>query len=66
MALAFPGLLLALVIVARLGPSLDNAIIAMGLVSVPVFACQFSISTNSPHRGKIYFGSAIILQRLKD
>lgn len=36
-ALSFPGLLLALIIVARLGPSLDNAIIAMGIISAPGF-----------------------------
>jgi len=35
--LAFPGLLLALIIVARLGPSLDNAIIALGVISAPGF-----------------------------
>lgn len=35
--LAFPGLLLALVIVARLGPSLRNAIVAIGLISAPGF-----------------------------
>lgn len=35
--LAFPGLLLALVIVARLGPSLSNAILAVGLLGAPGF-----------------------------
>ncbi len=35
--LAFPGLLLALVIVARLGPSLANAILAVGLLAAPGF-----------------------------
>ncbi|MBM4456833.1 MAG: ABC transporter permease [Chloroflexi bacterium] len=35
--LAFPGLLLALVVVARLGPSLSNAIIAVGLLGAPGF-----------------------------
>jgi len=35
--LAFPGLLLALIIVARLGPALDNAIIALGIISAPGF-----------------------------
>jgi ABC-type dipeptide/oligopeptide/nickel transport system permease subunit len=35
--MAFPGLLLALIIVARLGPSLRNATIALGIVSVPSF-----------------------------
>jgi len=35
--LAFPGLLLALVVVARLGPTLTNAIIAVGLLGAPGF-----------------------------
>ena len=35
--LAFPGLLLALVIVATLGPSLVNVMIAVGIGSVPIF-----------------------------
>ena len=35
--LAFPGLLLAIVLVARLGPSLHNAIIALGIVGAPAF-----------------------------
>ena len=35
--LAFPGLLLAVVIVARLGPSLDNAVIALGIIGAPAF-----------------------------
>lgn len=35
--LAFPGLLLALVIVTRLGPSLANAILAVGLLGAPAF-----------------------------
>ncbi len=35
--LAFPGLLLALVIVSRLGPSLQNTVVALGIVSAPGF-----------------------------
>jgi peptide/nickel transport system permease protein len=35
--LAFPGFLLALAIVATLGPSLENAMIAIGIRRVPVF-----------------------------
>ncbi len=35
--LAFPGFLLALAIVAMLGPSLENAMIAIGIRRVPVF-----------------------------
>lgn len=36
--LAFPGLILALAITAALGPSLFNAMIAIGVVSVPRFS----------------------------
>ncbi len=36
--LAFPGILLALAIVAILGPGLLNAMLAVGLSSIPVFA----------------------------
>jgi len=36
--LAFPGLILAVAIVAALGPSLTNAMIAIGVVAVPVYA----------------------------
>ncbi|WP_024821549.1 ABC transporter permease [Aminobacterium mobile] len=36
--LAFPGMLLALAIVAMLGPSLVNLIIAIGIYSIPQFA----------------------------
>ncbi len=35
--LAFPSLLLAIIIVARLGPSLQNAVVALGIVGVPSF-----------------------------
>lgn len=35
--MAFPGLLLAIVLVARLGPSLTTTIIALGIVGVPSF-----------------------------
>jgi len=36
--LAFPGLILAIAIVAALGPGLRNAMIAIGIVAVPVYA----------------------------
>ncbi|MDA8217984.1 MAG: ABC transporter permease [Dehalococcoidales bacterium] len=36
--LAFPGIILALAITAALGPSLTNAMIAIGIVSIPTFA----------------------------
>jgi len=35
--LAFPGVLLALFIVATLGPSLDNVMIAIGIAAIPSF-----------------------------
>jgi peptide/nickel transport system permease protein len=35
--LAFPGILLAIAIVAILGPSLQNALIAIAVVNIPVF-----------------------------
>jgi len=35
---AFPGLIMALVIASVLGPSLTNAMIAIGIVLIPVFA----------------------------
>lgn len=36
--LAFPALILAIALVAALGPSLKNAMIAIGLVQIPVYA----------------------------
>jgi ABC-type dipeptide/oligopeptide/nickel transport system permease subunit len=36
--LAFPSILLAIVITASLGPSLENAMIAIGVIGVPAFA----------------------------
>ncbi|EFO80318.1 binding-protein-dependent transport systems inner membrane component [Oscillochloris trichoides DG-6] len=35
--MAFPGLLLAIVFVARLGPSLNTTVIALGVVGIPSF-----------------------------
>jgi peptide/nickel transport system permease protein len=36
--LAFPGLILAIALVAALGPGLRNAMIAIGIVAIPVYA----------------------------
>ena len=36
--LAFPGLILAIAVVAALGPGLRNAMIAIGIVAVPLYA----------------------------
>ncbi|MFT4037159.1 MAG: ABC transporter permease [Thermomicrobiales bacterium] len=38
MLLAFPGILLALAIIAALGPSLPNVIVAVGIGTIPVYA----------------------------
>ena len=36
--LAFPSLLLAIVIVTASGPSLINALLAIGIVAIPIYA----------------------------
>lgn len=36
--LAFPSILLAILMVAAFGPSLNNAMIAIGIVSIPIYA----------------------------
>lgn len=36
--LAFPGILLAIVIVSTLGPGLNNALIALGIAAIPYYA----------------------------
>lgn len=36
--LAFPSILLAIMLVAFLGPSLENAMLAIGIISIPVYA----------------------------
>jgi peptide/nickel transport system permease protein len=43
--LAFPGILLAIMMVAFLGPSLENAMIAIGVISIPVYARLVRSST---------------------
>jgi peptide/nickel transport system permease protein len=43
--LAFPGILLAIMIVAVLGPGLDNAMIAIGLANIPTYARLVRAST---------------------
>jgi ABC-type dipeptide/oligopeptide/nickel transport system permease subunit len=35
--LSFPGLLLAIVLVARMGPSLNTTVVALGIVGIPSF-----------------------------
>ena len=48
--LAFPGMLLALIIVSRLGPSLENTVIALGIVGAPGFYRVARSSTISARR----------------
>jgi ABC-type dipeptide/oligopeptide/nickel transport system permease subunit len=43
--LAFPSILLAILMVAVLGPSLENAMIAIGVVSIPIYARLVRSST---------------------
>jgi peptide/nickel transport system permease protein len=45
--LAFPSILLAIMMVAFLGPSLQNAMIAIGILSIPVYARLVRSSTLS-------------------
>jgi peptide/nickel transport system permease protein len=43
--LAFPSILLAIMVVAFLGPSLQNAMIAIGVISIPIYARLVRSST---------------------
>jgi peptide/nickel transport system permease protein len=43
--LAFPSILLAIMLVAFLGPSLQNAMIAIGVISIPIYARLVRSST---------------------
>jgi peptide/nickel transport system permease protein len=43
--LAFPSILLAILMVAAFGPSLNNAMIAIGVVSIPIYARLIRSST---------------------
>ena len=45
--LAFPSILLAILMVAVFGPSLENAMIAIGIVSIPIYARLVRSSTLS-------------------
>lgn len=55
--LAFPGLLLALVIVSRLGPSLQNTVLALGIVGAPGFY-RLTRNTTLSARTKSYVQAA--------
>lgn len=43
--LAFPSILLAIMLVAFLGPSLQNAMVAIGIISIPIYARLVRSST---------------------
>jgi peptide/nickel transport system permease protein len=55
--LAFPTILLALVIVVILGPGLFNAMVAVGIVSIPTYA-RITRATVLGERGKEYVMAA--------
>ncbi len=55
--LSFPGLLLAIVLVARMGPSLGTTVIALGIVGVPAFYRLVRNSTMSA-RHALYIEAA--------
>jgi peptide/nickel transport system permease protein len=50
--LAFPSLLLAIIVVARMGPSLRSTVIALGIVGVPAFFRLARASTLSARRAE--------------
>ncbi|MCL5950381.1 MAG: ABC transporter permease [Chloroflexi bacterium] len=56
--LAFPGTLLALVIVSRLGPSLQNTTLALGIVAAPSFYRLTRAATLSARRA-LYVQAAL-------
>ena len=58
--LALPGPLVAIVIVARLGPSLDNLILALGLMGIPTFFRVVRASTLGARRS-LYVEAAVAL-----
>jgi peptide/nickel transport system permease protein len=55
--LAFPSILLALVIVVAIGPGLFNAMIAIGIVSIPTYA-RITRATVLGEKGKDYVEAA--------
>ena len=58
--LAFPGILLALVIIAAVGPSIENVMVAVGISTVPVYA-RLIRSTVMSLREQPYIDAARIL-----
>ena len=57
---SFPGLLIALALVAFIGPSLENAMIAVGISTIPFFA-RVTYSVVIVERAKPYFDSGRII-----
>ena len=55
--LAFPGILLAIAVIAILGPGIDNVIYAVAVFSVPVFARLVRGSTLAL-KGAVYVDAA--------
>lgn len=58
--IAVPGTLVAIIIVARLGPSLDNLILALGLMGIPAFLRIVRSSTLGARRA-LYVEAAVAL-----
>ena len=56
--LAFPSLLLAIAIVTALGPGLANALIAIGIVAIPVYARIVRASVLSIREARLRDGVA--------
>ena len=64
--MAFPGLLLALVIVARLGPSLSNTLIALGVVGMPsYFRLVRAAAISARHQAYVEAAHAVGLTDLR-
>jgi peptide/nickel transport system permease protein len=71
--LAFPAILLAIALMAVLGPSLENAMIAIGVISVPAFARitranvlslrerEFVEASRALGAGSLYIATLVIL-----
>ena len=58
--LAFPGLLLALIIVARLGPSLANTLLALGIVGMPsYFRLVRAVTIQARHQAYVEAARAV-------
>jgi ABC-type dipeptide/oligopeptide/nickel transport system permease subunit len=58
--MAFPGLLLALVIVARLGPSLSHTLIALGVVGMPsYFRLVRAVTLSARHQAYVEAARAV-------